>query len=113
MVRISDPMHIQHPQLQQFAGHAAYFAKSAEAIADLNDLCDDLPDEERFEPARHEGWYEDADSVAVAVHCLVTTYRECLKFLEEMISIWLTEDPENWPVLRLVLLDPWSDPQDQ
>ena len=45
----------------------------------------------------------------MALHCLADAYDKGLLFLEEQIAIWLAEDPENWPVLRLVLLDPWSD----
>src|SRR5688572_19047138 len=109
MVRINDPMHVQHPQLQQFAWNAAYYVKIAEAIEDLNDLCDDLPDEERFAPARCEGWYEDVDSVAAALHLLITNDRKGREFLEEMISMWLAEDPEHWAILRLTVILPWYD----
>ncbi len=38
MVRISDPMQIQNPGLRQFAFQAAFLAKLAESIGDLEDL---------------------------------------------------------------------------
>ncbi len=110
MVRISDPMQIQHPVLRHFAFQAAFLAKLAEAIEELEDLCDDLPAEERYDPVYREGWYEDVDTVAVAMHFIAKSYAESEKAFADRIAGWLAEDPENWPVLRLVLLDPWSDP---
>jgi hypothetical protein len=29
--------------------------------------------------------------------------------LEELVATWLGEDPENWPVLRLTLINPWKE----
>jgi hypothetical protein len=29
--------------------------------------------------------------------------------LEELIATWLGEDLENWPMLRLMLIDPWTE----
>jgi hypothetical protein len=29
--------------------------------------------------------------------------------LEELAASWLGEDPENWPVLRLTVIDPWKE----
>jgi hypothetical protein len=29
--------------------------------------------------------------------------------LEELVAIWLGADGENWPVLRLTLIDPWKE----
>ena len=110
MVRISDPVQIQHPRLQELAWQGAYYAKIAEAIADLEMLCDDLPEQERYEPVPRPGWHEDADALDVALHALVIAYQQGCLLFEDQIAIWLAEDPENWPVLRLVILDPWRDP---
>ena len=29
--------------------------------------------------------------------------------LEELLAAWMSEDRENWPVLRLTLIDPWQE----
>jgi hypothetical protein len=29
--------------------------------------------------------------------------------LSALVASWLAEDPENWPVLRLSLIDPWEE----
>jgi hypothetical protein len=29
--------------------------------------------------------------------------------LENLMAIWLEEDPQNWPVRRLSLIDPWQE----
>jgi hypothetical protein len=29
--------------------------------------------------------------------------------LEELVANWLGEDPENWPVLRMTVIDPWKE----
>ena len=29
--------------------------------------------------------------------------------LKNLMASWLGEDPENWPVLRLTLIDPWQE----
>ena len=55
MIRIDDPMHIQHPRLHELAWHAANLAKLIAAVGDLEMLCDDLPEEERYEPVPREG----------------------------------------------------------
>ena len=58
-----------------------------------------------------EGSHEDADPLDVARHSQISAYQETLLAFEEHIASWLADDPENWPVLRLVLLDPWRDSQ--
>jgi hypothetical protein len=69
MMRISDSMQIQHTRLRYLALQAAFLAKLAESIEDLEDLCDDLPEEERYDPVYREGLHKDAESVAVAAAC--------------------------------------------
>ena len=64
-------MHIQHPQLHELARDAAYLATLVEAVGDLEMLCENLPEEERFEPVPREEWHEDAHSLDVALHLLV------------------------------------------
>ena len=29
--------------------------------------------------------------------------------LEARVTEWLSEDPEHWPIFRLVVLDPWQE----
>jgi hypothetical protein len=37
------------------------------------------------------------------------TRQAAMHSLENLMASWLGEDPENWPVLRLSLLDPWQE----
>ena len=87
MARISDPMQIQHPVLRDMAIQAAFFAKLAESIGELECLCNDLPAEERAEPMPREGPHENADPADVARHSQISAYQETLLAFEEHIAI--------------------------
>ena len=113
MVRISDPMQIDHEKLRELAVMAAWVAKVWEAVDELEFLCSDLPDEELVRTGSHDPWPWEADPVAVALHLVRTAHAEGEKGLEELLAAWLGEDPEHWPTLRLMLLDPWQEPSDQ
>ena len=109
MVRISDPMQIDDERLRELAVMAAWVAKVWEAVDELEFLCTDLPDEERVRTGPHDPWPWDADPVAVALHLVRTAHAEGQKGLEERLAVWLGEDPEHWPILRLMLIDPWQE----
>lgn len=51
----------------------------------------------------------DEDSLAVALEVVEAAYEAADQALEERVIAWLAEDPEHWPIFRLVVLDPWQE----
>jgi hypothetical protein len=68
-----------------------------------------VPPEERIVPDFRTPWPWDFDSFAVALSVMTRTRQIAEQSLEEMVAAWLGEDRENWPVLRLTLIDPWKE----
>ena len=54
-------------------------------------------------------WPWDFDSFVVALSVMTHTRDAAEQSLEELVAIWLGEDPENWPALRLTVIDPWTE----
>jgi hypothetical protein len=109
MVRLYDPVRITHPRLREFAYQAAWIATVAESASDLEDLLVDVPPEERTLPDFSTPWPWDFDPLVVALSIVNHTREAAEQSLEELVATWLGEDPENWPVFRLTLIDPWQE----
>ena len=109
MVHIYDPVRIRHPKLREFAYQAAWIATVAEATSDLEDLLGDVPPAERVLPDYSTPWPWEFDSFVVALSVMTHTQQSAEQSLEELVSNWLEEDPENRPVFRLTLIDPWQE----
>ena len=109
MVRIYDPARIRHPRLREFAYQAAWIATVTEAASDLEDLLVDVPPPERVLPDYSTPWPWDFDSFIVALSVMNHTREAAEQGLAELVGTWLGEDPENWPVFRLTLIDPWQE----
>jgi hypothetical protein len=109
MVRIYDPAQLRHPRLREFAVVAAYISTLAESVNDLEDLLVDVPPEERVLPDFNTPWPWDVDSFVVALSAVQHMREAAERGLEELAPTWLGEDPENWPVLRLTVIDPWKE----
>ena len=110
MVRIYDPVRITHPRLREFAFQAAWISTVAEAANDLEDLLVDVPPEEPLLPDFSTPWPWEFDSMAIAHDIVQRTRAAAAQSLEELLAGWLGEDRENWPVLRLTLIDPGQEP---
>jgi hypothetical protein len=105
VTRISDPTQIDHPALREFAIQAAWVAKLEDAVEVLEELVVDLVDEEQR--SELEPWEEDPLEVALSV--VHANYEEADQALEARVTEWLAQDPEHWPIFRLVVLDPWQE----
>jgi hypothetical protein len=109
MTRIYDPAQLRPPTLRECAYQAAWIATVAEAASDVEDLLVDLPPEERVLPDYSTPWPWDFDPFVVALSVMTHTRQAAELSLAAQVSTWLEEDPENWPVLRLTLIDPWQE----
>ena len=106
MMRNNDPTQIDHADLREFAVQAAWVAKLEDAVEVLEELAVDLvDDEQRMEL---EPWEEDPLEVALSV--VHANYEEAEQALEARLSEWLAQDPEHWPIFRLIVLDAWQEP---
>jgi hypothetical protein len=105
MKRTSDPTEIDHPALREFAMQAAWVAQMENAVGVLEELVSDLVDEEQS--SNLESWKEDPLEVALSV--VHANYEEADQGLEARVTEWLAQDPEHWPIFRLVVLDPWQE----
>jgi hypothetical protein len=109
MSRIYDPVRIRHPRLREFAYQAAWIATVAEAADDLEDLLVDVPPQERVLPDFSAPWPWDFDSFIVA-HSVMQHNRDAAEQnLAELVAPWLAEDPENWSVFHMTLIEPWQE----
>ena len=70
----------------------------------MEDLVLDLTEDEELAPDDDAG----EEPLAVALSVVQSTYEEADRTLEERVAVWLAEDPEHWPIFRLVVLDPWQ-----
>ncbi len=109
MARIYDPAQLTHPRLREFAIVAAWIATLAESANDLEDLLVDVPPEERVLPDYSTPWPWDFDSFIVALSIMNHTREAAEQSVADLLTTWLGEDPENWPVFRLSLIDPWQE----
>jgi hypothetical protein len=109
MVRIFDPTQLTHPKLREFAVMAAWISVLVETVQDLEDLNVDLTPEERALPDFSTPWPWDFDTVSLAQFVVTMHREEVEKGVEELLAAWMSEDRENWPVLRLTLIDPWQE----
>ena len=110
---ITDPSHVDHPALRELALAAAWVAQLEEAVEVLEDLVGDFGEDEEA-PGGDTGDPDDPgapadeDPLAVALAVVQERYEEEDRRLEERLAHWLAEDPEHWPIFRLVVLDPWQ-----
>jgi hypothetical protein len=109
MARIYDPAQLSRPRLREFAVVAAWISTPAESANDPEDFLVDVPLEERVLPDYSTPWPWDFDSFVVALSIVQETRKASERDLEELIASWLGEDRENWPVLRLTVIDPWKE----
>jgi hypothetical protein len=109
MVRIYDPGQLTHPKLREFAVMAAWISVLVETAQDLEDLNVDLTPEERELPGVSTPWPWDFDAVNVALYVVQLHREEAERGVEELLAAWMSEDRENWPVLRLTVFDPWQE----
>jgi len=108
MEPIYDPVRLRQSKLREFALQAAWIATVAETVSDLADLLVDLPPDEPLLSDFTTPWPWDVDSMAVARSLVQASRDAATKDLRDRLASWLGEDPENWPVLRLALIDPWQ-----
>ena len=107
MPPITDPAQVDHPELRELALRAAWVAKLEEAMEALEDLVLDLADDE--DDAGMDVDPADEDPLGVALAVVQATYEDADRALEERATAWLAEDPEHWPIFRLVLLERWQE----
>ena len=109
MARISNPTHVDNPELRELAIHAAWVAKLEDAVAILEDLvfAADNDEEEIELDADLEPWEEEP--LAVALDVVRANAEEADRVLEGRVTEWLAQDPEHWPIFRLAVLDPWQE----
>ena len=108
MRSITDPAQVDHPILQELARRAAWVAKLEGAVEALDDLVIDLGDD-RPEGACPAPDSPDEDPLSFALSVLQSVYEEADRELEADAIAWLAENPEHWPIFRLVVLDPWQE----
>ena len=108
MNRVTDPTHVDNPELRELAIQAAWVAKLEDAVGILEDLVFDVDDDaEETEPDLDlEPWQEDP--LVVALDVVRANAEDADRLLEERVTEWLAEDPEHWPIFRLAVLDPWQ-----
>jgi hypothetical protein len=109
MTRIYDPADLRHPQLRECAYQAAWIATVTEAANDVEDLLVDVPPQDRLLPDFSTPWPWDFDSFVVALSVMTHARQAAMHSVENLRAAWLAEDPENWPLLRLSLIDPWQE----
>ena len=51
----------------------------------------------------------EADPLETAWSIVQTTFEDADQALEARVTEWLAQDPEHWPIFRLVVLDPWQE----
>ena len=108
MSPVTDPMKVDHPELRELALRAAWVGKLEEAMEVLEGLVLDLVDDGDDADAGADVDPSDEDPLAVAPWVVQAAYEDADRALEERAVAWLTQDPEHWPIFRLVLLDPWQ-----
>jgi len=109
MARIYDPAQLIHPKLRECAYQAAWIATVTEAASDVEDLLIDVPPQDRVLPDFSTPWPWDFDSFVVALSVMNHARQNAKQSLENLLASWLGEDPENWSVLHLSLINPWQE----
>jgi hypothetical protein len=109
MTRIYDPAALRHPKLRECVYQAAWIATVAEAANDVEDHLVDVPAEDRVLPDYSTPWPWDFESFVTALSVMSHAREAAERSLSALVSDWLAEDPENWPVFRLTLVDPWQE----
>ena len=109
--RIEDPRELDDPQLRDIGIAAAWLAKVREAIDDLAHIVGtlDLPVEELVSVSDQYALPWEADSLAVAHHLICVSHHEGTQGLEALMASWLGASPDHWPMLCLLLFDPWHE----
>ncbi|MDP9439037.1 MAG: hypothetical protein M3P49_09860 [Actinomycetota bacterium] len=100
------PDQVDHPQIKEFAIQAAWVAELQEAAGELEDLVVNMADP-GDEGASESMGERGNRPYELALEIVRERYEEVDRELEDRIHAWLAEDPEHWPVFRLVVLDPW------
>src|SRR5205085_585745 len=109
----TDPNRVDHPVLRELALAAAWVARLEDAVDVLEDLVGDFDDDrlpngaEPTDAAVGEAAHVQ-DPLAVALGVVEERYEEEDRELEGRLIAWLAEDPEHWPIFRMVVLDPWQ-----
>ena len=108
MNRVTDPTHVDNPELRDLAIQAAWVAKLEDAVEVLKDLvfAADIDEEDTEADPDREPWEEDP--LVVALDVVRANAEDADRGLEERVTAWLAQDPEHWPIFRLAVLDPWQ-----
>jgi hypothetical protein len=101
----TDPADVDHPELRELALQADWVAQLEGAVGALEDLVLDFTEDE--EPAPDDDAGEE-EPLAVALSVVQSAYEDADRALEERVARWLAEDPEHWPIFRLVVLETWQ-----
>jgi hypothetical protein len=80
-------------------------AKLEAAVGILEDLVIDLGMEELSSEAAPE----EEHPLGVALALVEAVFEDADRELEARVTEWFAEDPEHWPIFRLVVLDPWQE----
>jgi hypothetical protein len=109
---ITDPAQVDHPRLREVALAAVHVAKLEEAVELLDDWL--LAEDDQYGVGDPDGAAApsggaDETPLELAHSVLVAAYEAADAELEERLVGWLAEDPEHWPIFRLVVLDPWQE----
>ena len=51
-------------------------------------------------------WPWDFATLVMALSVIQGSREEAEQSLEQLVGVWLGQDLENWPVVRLILIDP-------
>ena len=105
MTRVNDPTQVDHPDIREFAVQAAWVAKLEDAVGVLEEFVVDLVNEEQR--SDREPW--EVDPLEVAGSVVDANFEAAELELEARVTEWLVQDPEHWPIFRLVVLDPWQE----
>ena len=105
MVSPTDPADVDPPELRELALQANWVAQLEGAVEALEDLVLDFTENEELTPDDDAG---GDGPLAVALSVVQSAYEDADRALEERVATWLAEDPEHWPIFRLVVLEPWQ-----
>jgi hypothetical protein len=99
----TEPDQIDHSALRELAMAAAWVANLSNAIDALEDLVGDSDDDAAAEGGNPE------DPLFIALSVVEERWEDEDRELERRLTTWLAEDPEHWPIFRLVVLEPWQE----
>src|SRR4051812_44137473 len=109
MVRIDDPGPLTHPTRQAFAVMAAWLSVLAGTGQELEELLAGVPREDRHLSEFRTPWPWVFHELAIALSVVQGSRAQRKQVLAEQLAAWIAEDRENWPVVRLTLIDPWQE----